>query len=36
MQKMRNGEKITFETLNKLCELTELQPGDILEYRKEI
>lgn len=32
MQKMRAGEKITFETLDRLCKLIELQPGDILEY----
>ncbi len=34
MQKMRSGEQITFQVLDKLCELTELQVGDILEYRK--
>lgn len=32
LQKMRNKEKITFETLDKLCKLTKLQPGDILAY----
>lgn len=32
LQKMRCGEKITFETLDKLCKLTKLQPGDILEF----
>lgn len=34
LQKMRSGEKITFEVLDKVCKLTGLQPGDILEYRE--
>lgn len=35
LQKMRDGEVIGIKTLNKLCELLELQPGDIIEYIKE-
>lgn len=32
LQKMRSGEQIPFEILSKLCKLTNLQVGDILEY----
>lgn len=35
LQKMRDGEVIGIKTLNRLCELLELQPGDIIEYIKE-
>lgn len=31
MQKLRNGEMVGHVTLDKLCELLELQPGDIIE-----
>ena len=34
MQKMRKGEMIGIKTLEKVCELTDLQPGSIIEYRK--
>ena len=27
---------VRFETLEKICEVLDCQPGDILEYRKEI
>ena len=29
------AKAVRFETLEKLCEVLECQPGDILEYRKE-
>lgn len=35
MQKIRNGEIASKETLNKICELLNCQPGDFLEYEPE-
>lgn len=32
MQKIRNGEIASKETLNTICKLLNCQPGDILEY----
>ena len=32
IQKLRNNEIIGIHALEKLCELLELQPGDIIEY----
>ena len=32
LNKMRKGIVVGINTLNKLCELLELQPGDIIEY----
>lgn len=32
MQQIRNGEIISTAVLDKLCEILECQPGDILEY----
>lgn len=32
LQKIRQGEIASKETLNTLCKLLECQPGDILEY----
>lgn len=32
IQKMRTGEVVYGTTLEKLCELLDCQPGDILEY----
>lgn len=34
MQKFRKGEIVGIKTLDQLCELLNLQPGDIIEYRK--
>lgn len=33
---LKNGHAkgLRFETLNKICEILDCQPGDILEYRK--
>ena len=35
IQKIRNGEVLGLKGLKQLCELLELQPGDIIEYIKE-
>lgn len=35
MQKIRNGEIASKETLNKPCESLNCQPGDLLEYIEE-
>lgn len=35
IQKLRNGELISWSCINKICELLECQPGDILEYVDE-
>lgn len=34
---LKNGHAkgIRFETLDKICEILDCQPGDILEYRKD-
>lgn len=33
--KTNKGKAIRFSTLEKICEILECQPGDILEYKKE-
>lgn len=33
--KTNKGKAIRFSTLEKICEVLECTPGDILEYRKE-
>lgn len=33
--KTGKAKAIRFSTLEKICEILECQPGDILEYRKE-
>lgn len=35
MQKMRKGEMIGIKTLEKICELLDMQPGDIIKYEKD-
>lgn len=35
LQQLRDNKLLTQDILNKLCELLECQPGDILEYRKD-
>ena len=35
LQQLRDNKLLTQDNLNKLCELLECQPGDILEYRKD-
>jgi len=32
MQKIRNGEPVGIKTLDKLCELLDMQPGNIIKY----
>ena len=32
MQKLRQGELVSWATIDKLCELLSCQPGDIIEY----
>ena len=33
--KTNKGKAIRFSTLEKICEVLECQPGDILEYKKQ-
>lgn len=33
VQKLRNGKILSPEGIGKLCELLQIQPGDLLEYR---
>ena len=33
--KTNKGKAIRFSTLNKLCEVLDCKPGDILDYEKE-
>ena len=33
--KTNKGKAIRFSTLEKICEVLDCQPGDILEYRKD-
>jgi putative transcriptional regulator len=35
MQKIRSGELMSWETLSRVCDLLNCQPGDILEFIKE-
>lgn len=35
MQKMRKGEVVGIKTLEKICELTDMQPGSIIKYERE-
>lgn len=35
IQNMRDKKPINFVNLNRLCELLECQPGDIIEYRED-
>lgn len=34
IQKMRKGEMIGINVLTRVCELLDMQPGDIIEYQK--
>lgn len=34
IQSLRNGRAVSFANLEKLCELLEMQPGDIIGYEK--
>ena len=35
LQQIRHGELVSWQTITKICELLECQPGDILEYVEE-
>jgi putative transcriptional regulator len=35
IQKIRNKDQINFDNLNKICELLECQPGDLIIYIKD-
>lgn len=35
VQRLRNGEPISWENLDVICRLLHCQPGDILEYAEE-
>jgi putative transcriptional regulator len=35
LQKIRNGELVSWENIDTICELLDCQPGDILEYVPE-
>lgn len=34
IQKIRQGEMMSWETLSKVCGMLNCQPGDILEYKE--
>ena len=33
LTKLRNGKGVAWENIEKLCELLECQPGDLIEYK---
>lgn len=35
LQRIRHDRPVTTETLGKLCEIMDCQPGDLIEYLKE-
>lgn len=35
MQKLRNGEMVGIKTLEQLCKLLDMQPGNIIKYVEE-
>lgn len=35
MQKLRNDEMVGIKTLEKLCEILDMQPGNIIKYIEE-
>lgn len=35
MQKFRNGEMVGIKTIEQICGLLNIQPGDIIEYEKK-
>lgn len=36
MQRLRKNEMIGIKTLEKLCELLDMQPGNIIKYERKI
>lgn len=35
MHKLRNGQMIGMKTLNQICQLLDMQPGNIIKYIEE-
>lgn len=35
VQKLRNGEPVSWENISTLCRLLNCQPGDIMEYEED-
>ena len=35
LQRIRNGQMVSWETFDKLCSLLDCQPADLIEYVKE-
>ena len=35
MQKLRKGEMVGIKTLDQLCELLDMQPGNIIKYKEK-
>lgn len=35
MQKLRNGEMIGIKTLEQLCKILDMQPGNIIKYKED-
>ena len=35
MNKLRKNERVNTDTISRLCEILDCQPGDIMEYEKE-
>ena len=36
VQKLRNGEPVSWENISTLCRLLNCQPGDIMEYVEDV
>lgn len=36
IQKLRNGEGVAWDNIETLCKLLDCQPGDLIEYVKEV
>lgn len=35
LQKLRNGQMVSWATLETICDILNCQPGDIIEYARE-
>lgn len=36
LQKIRDGQMVSWSTLDTICKLLDCQPGDLIEYVKEV
>lgn len=36
LQKIRNGQMVSWAVLETICDLLNCQPGDLIEYAKEV